>query len=339
MGDCCGGAREVLTSRSTWDANPIGGFLVGGFPGWAPTIGTVETSVAAVGEEPCCDACASKVSVAVEVEAGGCETGLCGVPMSAGIPMRLDGAGGVSAGALPERRVRLVDVPEGVNDYAAAWARATGVRPRSAGVIGSSVMSVDRVPFRRSNLTDIRAMTVSELEARRDALFGAPMGTEVDAETMAVEQELDRRAFGGDAGGGGGGGGGGEDDTPETLTAAEWEEKREAIAEATANRLEPGDDPASRARRDAIIRQAVTGTFATFNNYLDREYDTRVTQIRGDVSITLQRLRNENAAADREYRLALANRNGGLFNSGGGGGGVATIGVLGLLAALAAKAF
>jgi hypothetical protein len=222
-----------------------------------------------------------------------------------------------------------------------AWATAA-FGGRQAGV----VMAVSPVSarFRRSTLPDLVALSeydLNEREINLGAMDFAPstpnaVVEEYRAERRLVAQEIQRREVDdptdigddeelppGDSG----------DD--ESAFAAN---KRE-VAETTARNLEPGDDPASRARRDRIISQAIGGTLATFNNFLEREYGVQVANINANRDITLQRLRNEDRAGDREYRLQLERyRNPGGGGGGGGGGGagpVIGIGLLGLLLSMA----
>ena len=280
--------------------------------GWAlqPVINTVTTSAGA--SEPCCDACA--VEAARE---SSCASGACGVPMSAGVHLPLNSAGAVDPGAL-----------------ASAWGAAVGVR--QAGVIPAGVLPVlpVRAGFRASSASDLRALDDFELYERetdiRDIDFERSTSAAVlaayRAELAATRAELDRRTLSdreadGDIP---------SDEAPPT--AAEWEAKRERVARTAAEALAPGTDAASERRRDAIIAQAVSGTFAAFNSYLEREFNARVEGIRGTTSITLARLHNEDREADRVYRLALARINAGSGggSSGGGSGGGAATPILGL---------
>ena len=311
---CCGAARE-----DSWEPSNVPLGVMSAFSasrGWAlqPVINTVTTSAGA--SEPCCDACA--VEAARE---SSCASGACGVPMSAGVHLPLNSAGAVDPGAL-----------------AASWGSAVGVRRpgRQAGFLGPSVARPEpvRADFRRSSDADLRAMTDLELYTRETNLadvilpasVSAATRSEYGAERHNVTLEGTRREdvdheVNGDP----------SDEAPPT--AEEWVSKRERVARTAAEALAPGTDAASERRRDAIIAQAVTGTFAAFNSYLEREYNARVEGIRGTTSITLARLHNEDREADRTYRLALARLNAG---SGGGSGGAATpllgLGALFLLA-------
>ena len=124
--------------------------------------------------------------------------------------------------------------------------------------------------------------------------------------------------------------GGGDDEE-------EYQRNRDAVAETTARNLEPGEDAASRARRDRIIAASISGTLGTFNAYLQREYGVQVANINANRDITIARLRNEDRAGDREYRLQLARFQGGGGGGGGGGGAAPVIGIglLGLLLSMA----
>jgi hypothetical protein len=334
---CCGQAQWSDRGASPY---PVDRLVFGGFGAWGvPSIGTVASSVE--GERAaCCDACA--VTASHEEEGASCGTGGCGVPQTAGLPLPLRGllGGGTAAGVGRTSGAPVVARPaalsraEGaaVDRYARAWAKATGVE-RGAGV----VMPVASPGFRRSTLAEVRELSRSALEERVMELEDREVVTELTSEQgqelINLRAELVRRDASPEREGGG------EGEEPEALSDAEWREKREAIARAAADQLEPGSDPASRARRDRIISQAVTGTFATFNAYLQREYDADIARIRGTTDIRLRELINEDRAAEREYRLALYGP-GGLAPGGGGGsggGGTAAVG-LGLLGLLFAAA-
>lgn len=326
---CCGGGQAVWREFA-----PVARFQLGNMA----SVMAVSSNSTADGSTPCCDACA----IGHDDPAPSCATGACGVPQTAGIPMpvrhALAQAGAVQLNPAT-RRVSTRPAPlsaqqeAGLDRYAQAWAKATGAR--QAGV----VMAVTAPGFRASTEAEIRALSDLALYERETDLVDLEFSgaspqqlvelSRVRAETERREQ-LDPAETGGDEDLSR------DDGEGRPLSDEEWEEKRAAIARETANNLEPGDDPASRARRDRIIAQAVGGTFAAFNNYLTREYDARVEGIRGSTAITLARLRNEDRAADREYRLAIG---GGAANPAAvGGGTVATVSILGILLALASRA-
>jgi hypothetical protein len=226
-----------------------------------------------------------------------------------------------------------------------AWATAA-FGGRQAGILGPSVARPEpvRADFRRSSDADLRAMTDLELYTRETNLADViiPAGTpgatvsEYVAERHNVTLEGTRRSdvdpssIGGD------------EELPPGNSGddeAEFAANKRQVAETTARNLEPGEDAASRARRDRIIANAIGGTLATFNTYLEREYGVQVANINANRDITIARLRNEDRAGDREYRLQLERyRNPGGGGGGGGGGGagpVIGIGLLGLLLSMA----
>lgn len=305
---CCG--VPTVVRRNGWSPNPLAGYMIGGRGAFRPAVGTVDTSA---GAPACCDACAAAHDDP-EPSAAGCASGVCGVK-SAGIPMPVGRDGRVL---------------EEADQYAAAWRRAVAARGGRTERRAGTIMAIDAPRFVRSTLNEVRGMSTDDLNQRLYDLssLDGVLTTEQDAELTNVAAEIDRRAAAG--GGSGDGGDAGSDEEPLNLTPEEWAEKREMIGRETAQRLAPGTDAASAARRDAIIRQAVTGTFSAFSQYLDREYDTRLAQIRGTTDVTLQRLRNEDAQARRDYDL-LRHPPSSSSSSSGGGAAVAGLGLLGLL--------
>jgi hypothetical protein len=214
-----------------------------------------------------------------------------------------------------------------------AWTAAAFGSRQAGAVVAVTPYSAR---FRRSTLPDLVALGEFELAQREadlsemDFASSTPAAVieEYRAELRLVRQEIQRREV---------------DDPTEIGTAddvtaedeADFTANRRQVAETTANNLEPGDDAASRARRDRIIAQSITGTLGAFNAYLEREYGARVANINAGRDITLLRLRNEDRQAEREYRLALQNARGNADSGGGGGGGGAApvigIGLIGLL--------
>ena len=340
---CCAARRPA-----TWSPNPLAGFHEAFFGGWRPVIGDVETSAGAASTKRadgyCCGECASHKQQGCDScegkaaePADSCASGACGLNQyTAGIKLPLRQYA-VNAGAVRGSTSRA-----SMDDQASAWAAAAfggrqAGRVTAIGARGSST-------FRRSTAIDLMALSDLDLSQRESDILdvdvresdGPSAVVEYRAELDAVRAEMARReALDPTARGGGGGGDDYVDDpTDRPLTDAEFQEKKAEIARGVADRLEPGDDPASRARRDAIIAQAITGTLTTFNAYLQREYDAQVTTINAARDVTLQTLRNEDRQREREYRLALANLNSGGGGGGGGGGSAAPIvgvGLLGLL--------
>lgn len=373
----CGIAQHRPGPREAYyDPNPLA-MLMGQWQRGLPGVGTVDSSVADVA--PCCDACAAgrgpDVTVDVETQQnGGCATGACGVPTTAGIRLPL----GRRAG-----EVHIATDPE-LEAYAAAWARETGLTGTGFTRQGGRVRRAGRVlpvttrPFHASTTAELRALPLAELRSRRDALLGVDPDAngEVDTELSNVEAELDRRAGvepGGDADygeltrlsdteicaqlrtatgaqrtalqaeqrlrdltctGAAPAPGGEETTAAEDVSDADWERKRRGIAEAAARELEPEDS----ARRAAIVTRALTGTFATFNQWLDENYRTRVEQIHGNTAITLAQIGADDRQREREYRLQMYPPGGSTSNPSGGGGVGEVLGLGAIIAAIAAVA-
>jgi hypothetical protein len=218
-----------------------------------------------------------------------------------------------------------------------AWT-AAAFGARQAGVVSPLLPISNR--FRRSTLPDLLALNDFELLERISDLQDMEFGTdrpdatirEYRAELELVRGEIQRREVDDPTDIGG------DEELPPGDSAndeAEFARNKRQVAETTARNLEPGEDAASRARRDRIIANAIGGTLATFNTYLEREYGVQVANINANRDITIARLRNEDRAGDREYRLQLERyRNPG----GGGGGGAAPViglGLIGLLLSMA----
>jgi hypothetical protein len=215
-----------------------------------------------------------------------------------------------------------------------AWT-AAAFGARQAGVL--SPVTPYSARFRRSTLPDLVALGEFELAQREADLSDMDFASstppavieEYRAELRQVRQEIQRREVDDPTEIGT------EDDVTED-DEAEFARNKRQVAETTARNLEPGEDAASRARRDVIIANAIGGTLRAFNNYLEREYGVQVANINANRDITIARLRNEDRAGDREYRLQLEqyrNRGGG-----GGGGGAAPViglGLIGLLLSMA----
>ena len=337
---CCAARRPA-----TWSPNPLGGYQQSGWWAWAPVVGDVQTSAGAVPGGACCDACAAHQADpaaggcggggGAAAEPSGCASGACGLNQyTAGIKLPLSEYG-VNAGAIASRASSSSrgsrSSGASMVAQADAWT-AAAFGSRTAGAV--SAVTPFSARFRRSTLPDLLALGELELMQREldlsemDFASSTPAAVieEYRAELRLVRQEIQRREV---------------DDPTEIggaddVTAddeADFTANRRQVAETAANQLEPGDDAASRARRDRIIAQSITGTLATFNAYLEREYGARVAEINAGRDITLLRLRNEDRQAEREYRLALRNSQG---NTGGGGGGgsaapVIGIGLIGLL--------
>jgi hypothetical protein len=213
-----------------------------------------------------------------------------------------------------------------------AWT-AAAFGARQAGRVWPLPATAD---FRPSSSADLRALSEADLLQREldvDDARSAPSSSVsttayLGLELEAIRAELTRRETEDPTDIGGG-----DDATDEQ----EYQRNREQVAETTARNLEPGDDPASRARRDRIIAASISGTLGTFNAYLQREYGVQVANINANRDITIARLRNEDRAGDREYRLQLARFQGGGGGGGGGGGAAPVIGIglLGLLLSMA----
>lgn len=144
-----------------------------------------------------------------------------------------------------------------------------------------------------------------------------------DADYDAVTAELSRRGHscGGSSGADDGGlwGLGGDRDrsglpTPDLETQERYHdydrEEREALARGVADRVEPGTDPESARRRDAIITTAINGGLGVLNGYLAREYGTAVETIRRDGQVTLAQLSAADRQRQREYDLEVLRRTG-----------------------------
>jgi hypothetical protein len=211
-----------------------------------------------------------------------------------------------------------------------AWT-AAAFGARQAGRVWPLPATAD---FRPSSSADLRALSEEDLvqremdvdEARNTPSSSVSTTAYLGLELEALRAELTRRETEDPTDIGGG------DDASDE---EEYQANRRQVAETTARNLEPGDDPASRARRDRIIANAIGGTLATFNAYLEREYGVQIANINSNRDITIARLRNEDRAGEREYRLQLERYR----NPGGGGGGGAApvigIGLLGLLLSMA----
>lgn len=335
---CCAARRRP----GTWSPNPLLGFRQGYFPGFVPSIGDVETSAGAIASKrssgSCCDACdAFDVEHAKHpAEESSCLTGECGINrFTAGMKLPLSeysvNAGARNAGATMDQQV-------------SAWTDAA-FGGRQAGVImplppGSN--------WRASTQAELDRLETADLEDRLYDVDLALLGTSIsipirsflNAEKRYINNALTSRRtsdssnrqpiddFSAN-----------DDATDRPLTESEFREKKEELAGEVARRLEPGNDPASARRRDQIIAQAITGTLATFNQYLQREYDAQVTTINANRDITLQTLRNEDRQRDREYQLQLRQLGGGqsLTSGGGGSGAIVGIGLLGLLLSMSRK--
>ena len=339
---CCAARRPA-----TWSPNPLGGYQQSGWWAWAPVVGDVQTSAGAVPGGACCDACASHQAAPAEggcgcgggaaAEPSGCASGACGLNQyTAGIKLPLSEYG-VNAGAVASRASSSSrgsrSSGASMVAQADAWTAAAFGSRQAGAVVAVTPYSAR---FRRSTLPDLVALGEFELAQREadlsemDFASSTPAAVieEYRAELRLVRQEIQRREV---------------DDPTEIGTAddvtaedeADFTANRRQVAETTANNLEPGDDAASRARRDRIIAQSITGTLGAFNAYLEREYGARVANINAGRDITLLRLRNEDRQAEREYRLALQNARGNADSGGGGGGGGAApvigIGLIGLL--------
>jgi hypothetical protein len=230
-----------------------------------------------------------------------------------------------------------------MNQQASAWT-AAAFGGRQAGIV-TPVGTEGVSTFRRSTVIDLMALSDFELSQRESDLQdvdinrrdGATALAEYRAELTQVRSEMTRRDLLNPSDDGGGPPD--DDPTERPLTEAEFQEKKRELAEGVADRLEPGDDPASRARRDAIVANAISGTLQTFNTFLQREYDAQVTTINAGRDITLQTLRNQDRQREREYQIQLRQLGGqGLLGGGGGGAApVIGIGLIGLLLSMAKK--
>lgn len=332
---CCAAKRRP----GTWSPNPLLGFRQGYFPGFVPAIGDVDTSAGAVASKrpggSCCDACETEHSRPAAEESG-CSTGACGInQFTAGMRLPLSE---YSVNARQRQAGATMD------QQASAWTEAA-FGGRQAGIV--TPVGTDGVrTFRRSTAIDLMALSDLELSQRESDLQdvdlrqsdGATAIAEYRAELTQVRSEMDRRDLLNPPDDDGGLSPD-DDPTERPLTEAEFQEKKRELAEGVADRLEPGDDPASRARRDAIVANAISGTLQTFNTFLQREYDAQVTTINAGRDITLQTLRNEDRQREREYQIQLRQLGGqGLLGGGGGGGGaIVGIGLVGLLLSMAKK--
>lgn len=303
---CC----AARTPR-TWSQAPLSGYQQGSYPGWRPVIGDVESSAGGVGGA-CCDACADHAAEETPALGGGCSSGTCGLPYAGmKLPAQLPARQYARVAGLPAMR------PAGASmiQQTDAWAEAAGLR--SAGAVHPLPIST---ASQLSTPADLRELSDADLYERytnlSDAASVANPTQVVLLELDAVEAELSRR----------------ETDPGSSSDEEDFSANRRQVAETTARQLEPGDDQASRARRDRIIAQSVSGTLATFNNWLERQYGVRVAEINANRDITLRRLLNEDREADREYRRRVAESRGSSDGSGSGGAApLVGLGLVGLL--------